>query len=109
MQHHIKEKIMTLAEEKATYWVLAAVLVVSFGIYVYFVNQTIWNVVQRQRLETQMTGLNNRLSELEFKYISMENDVTIDKAYALGFKDVNEPKFVSRRASQFAWNGNIMQ
>lgn len=94
----VKEKALALTEERGVFWLLAAVLIASFVLYSVFVQRTIRNVVERQHLETEMSVLNSRIGELEFKYISMRNNVTIDMAYAKGFKDVAQTKFVSKKA-----------
>lgn len=93
----IGARALAVADDRGSYWFLAAVLAVSFALYAMFVQQTIRNVVARQALETEMSVLTTRIGELEFKYISMKNDVTIERAYQLGFHDVKETRFVSRK------------
>lgn len=95
-----RAKVRTLAitDERAYYWILLFILLFSFVLYIVYVNQTVRNVVKRQQLDKDISSLNAHIGELEFKYISMKNDVTIDKAYALGFTDVTETKFESRKA-----------
>lgn len=104
----IKSKAIAVSEERATYWLLVVAIVSSFVIYSILVNKTIHNVVGRQELDIEMSALTSRLSELEFEYISMQNELTIDKAYALGFKEVSAPKFVSRKSfSQVTLNNKL--
>lgn len=104
-------KVRTLAvtDERAYYWILLGILVFSFVLYVVYVNQTVRNVVRRQQLDREISSLNARIGELEFKYISMKNDVTIDKAYAMGFRDVAETKFESRKTVGEVALGTRMQ
>ncbi len=94
---HIRIRTLVVTDERAYYWILLSIILLSFALYVVFVNQTVRNVVKRQELQTNISALTTHIGELEFKYISMKNDVTIDKAYAMGFKDVAETKFESRK------------
>jgi hypothetical protein len=74
---------------------------------VYFVTDTVKNVVKRQNLESEISTLNSEIGDLEFKDISMKNDVTLDKALAMGFKEVETTKYITRTAGQVAMNGSI--
>jgi TolA-binding protein len=100
---------LAVMDEKASYWMLVGILVSSFVLYAYLVNVTVHNVVRWQGLQTQISSLNMKLSQLEFQYISMKNDVTLDKAHALGFRDVSEPAYLSmqtaKASSLVAMNG----
>jgi hypothetical protein len=101
-------RVLAITNEPAAYWMLVAILVVSFSLYVMFVNQTVRNVVKRQSFENEISTLTSHLGDLEFKDISMKNDITIDKAYAMGFKDVAETKFLARASgNEVAMSGTI--
>ena len=94
----VKAKALRVVDNRAAFWALAALLVGLFVSYSFMIHQTIRNVAERQKLETEMSVLHTKIGELEFKYISMRNDITIDRAYELGFNDVMETKFVSRKS-----------
>ena len=79
------------------FWSLGAFLLFSSILYVYFVNQTILNIVARENLEGDIVALNSEISEMEFEYISQKNAITLVYAYSLGFKDANNVKFASRK------------
>lgn len=80
---------------KILFFILAATFVSIFLLYAYLVNKTIMNVVARQHTEKSISALSSKLGDLEAKYLALQGGVTIDLAYARGFKDAN-PQFISR-------------
>jgi cytochrome bd-type quinol oxidase subunit 2 len=81
---------------KALFFMLASVLVLVFVLYVYLVNKTVLNVVAREQTTRQIATLSTSIGELEFKYISAKNAVTLDLAYSHGFENSQPTLFVSR-------------
>jgi len=74
-----------------------SILVVFLGIlYGYFVKQTILNVVMREEIIEEMGDLGSHVSNLEVKYIELKNKIDLEFTYALGYKEVESVKFVSR-------------
>lgn len=90
------EKILELNREKTIFWILSAILLLSVGFYMYSINATIRNIVLRERLEAESSQISLNVSNQEFKYITMHNSITLSLAYAHGFKDVSEKKFISQ-------------
>ncbi len=66
--------------------------------YIYALNMTAHNVAQRASLERESAELATDLASLEFQYIALKDDITIETAGALGFKEVSEPLYVAREA-----------
>ena len=95
----IAEKMNINQLEKKIFWFLAGVIGISSMLYVYLVNQTILNIVMRENVESEMVDLESKISELEFEYITLKNDINIDYAYSIGFVDVEKVKFASRKLS----------
>ena len=85
-----------LHREKTIFWTLVGALFICAGFYIYFVNATIHNVVTRQNLQNEASRLTLSLGSQEFQYITMRNSITLDSAYALGFKDVADTTYLSR-------------
>ncbi len=77
-------------------WALFAVFIVLLALYGVLVRQTVFNVVSRQQSENKITDLNSKIGDLEFKYMTATNNITIEMAYAKGFKDVTDPSFITR-------------
>ncbi len=68
--------------------------------YVWAVRATISNTILRANLELTTINLAIEVGELEFKYISLGNDVSLQVAYERGFKNVTEPLYISRSATR---------
>ena len=77
-------------------WALIGIVVCNGILYAYFLNSAIVAVVERQELEEQAVNLSSRLSELEFDYIALQHNVTLEHAHTLGFVDAASPIFISR-------------
>lgn len=89
---------------KGIFWALAVVLVVLCGMYMYFINATVLNVVARERYENQIAEMTSKVSDLEFKNITLKNSITMDKASTLGFIETSNVTFISRDSRNLSYN-----
>ena len=71
------------------FWSLLSVLIVLVGVYGYMVNKTVWNAFNKDQAEEQIVALNSKLGDLEFQYMSLSNDISMEKAYELGFQNAS--------------------
>ena len=78
------------------FWTLVAISVLSLSFYIYAINATAKNIALRQDLERQVVKISTNLDSLEFGYIELKNNVTLELAYLYGFKEVRSPLYVSR-------------
>lgn len=94
-------KIKTISyEDRARFfWVLVSISILSLFVYIYTINVTARNVALGQNLERQMARVGADLDSLEFTYIKLKNNVTLELAYQQGFKETKNPLYVSRRAN----------
>ena|SRR3989338_10386503 len=92
-------KILNLQNnlEKKIIAVETAVFIAISLIYAYSVNQTILNVVSREKSEEEIATLSTRASAMEFEYIEKTGKVTMDLARSLGFEETRNTAFVSRQ------------
>lgn len=90
--------------QKKTFFILALITLLLLGTYVYFVNQTVWNVVSRQNAVKEMQNLSSEIAALETSYMKSLSALTIEEAKLLGFKEItsNETTFVERIAPAVA-------
>lgn len=91
------EKVLQLNTEKNIFWFLIGILLLCSVFYMYSINVTIRNVVARQNLENKISELTLSVGNDEFQYISLRNNVTLALAYSLGFKDVKEKTYISKK------------
>ena len=81
------------------FWTLVAISILSFSAYIYAINVTTRNIATRQGLERQIAAVSTNLDSLEFTYIELKNDITIELAREYGFREVSNPLYVSRALS----------
>ena len=86
------------------FWALITISTLSFVVYVYAINSTARNIALRQDLEKNIAEISVNLNSLEFAYIELKNNVTIELAYHYGFKEVQNPLYVSRRPISLSLN-----
>ncbi|MDD5068026.1 MAG: hypothetical protein PHS53_01065 [Candidatus Pacebacteria bacterium] len=95
--------------QKLFFWGAFLLLVVSVCSYVYFLNGTIRNVVERQKAETRIASIRGAVGELESRYIVLKDSITLDLASSLGFQTVQNPVFISRTALSKALSVNSVE
>lgn len=96
----MQTKVLSYDTRVRLFWTLAIIFVCSLMLYVYGVNATVRNTVTRQNLETKVGALTTSISEKEFSYISLKNNVNIELAYSRGYQDVNSPVYITRGTSR---------
>lgn len=95
-----KIKTISYDTRKNTFWTLVFISALSLVLYIYGVSATVRNTVARQSFEAEVASINTRIGEMEFTYIGLKNAVSLETAYARGFKNVTEPVYISRSASR---------
>lgn len=89
-----------IRDSKRIFWCVTTGIVISLGLYVFFVGHTIYNTVLRGQAEQAITTLQNSMSEKEARYLSLKNKVTVEMAEARGFKSIAaSAKFIPRKPS----------
>ncbi|OGD67910.1 hypothetical protein A3I18_02210 [Candidatus Campbellbacteria bacterium RIFCSPLOWO2_02_FULL_35_11] len=93
----IAETINMKNTVRLIFWSVVSLLVLFSIMYAFFVKQTVINIVERENFENEIAVLNSEVSGLEFKYIALKNEVDMDYAHSVGFVDVKNMKFASRK------------
>lgn len=91
-----KSIAISLDDRSKAFWFLAGACLFSLVVYIYAVNATAHHVAERASLEEKSAELNADLATLEFQYIAMTSNVTLDVAKSYGFTEVEKPLYVSR-------------
>lgn len=94
----MSKKTKTISYDQRThfFWTLVIISMLSLFIYIYAVNATARNIAMRQDLERQLTNMSVNFSALEFAYIELKNNITIELAYNHGFREVKSPLYILR-------------
>ena len=95
MVKNIKKGIKIECREKKIFWVLFSVLISMIVTYGLFLNSTIMNAVAKQNTEKQIFSLMTEINELESKYLTSKNKITIDLAILKGFVKITLDKFAT--------------
>ncbi len=88
--------LLQLNREKVIFRMLIGAIILCAGLYMYFINTTVHNVVARQSLESEASQLTLAIGSKEFQYISKRNSVTLALAHSLGFQDTEVKTFIAR-------------
>ena len=96
----VREIVKCDTLEKRLITGLFVMIIAGVALYVYFVNQTVVNVVERRSFEQKMSTLSSDVGDLAQEYIELQAVVTREHARELGFSDIGNVKYVSR--DQFA-------
>ena len=81
---------------KKAFWVILVAVFACFLAYIYFVNLTIANIVERRILVSEISILSSEISEMEFEYLALGKEITPDLAFSLGFYESSNINFVTR-------------
>jgi len=100
-----KTKTISYHNRVRFFWSLVAISILSLGVYVYAINTIARNVASRQDLEKQIVKMRAGLDSLEFAFVELKNNITIELAQDYGFKEVKTPLYVSRaRPTSLSFN-----
>ncbi|MEX1028221.1 MAG: hypothetical protein WD049_09490 [Candidatus Paceibacterota bacterium] len=77
-------------------WVLGLLLVLALAFYFYAINQTVYNIVERQNLEQELAVLSADIGALEFQYIRAKNAIGLETASEFGFVEQDRVTYVTR-------------
>ena len=97
MSHIIAQTISYNNEisKKIVVMLLAAMVCIVF-LYGFFVRETILNVVAREKVNKEASVMLSSIAALEAKYMNIKENISLDLAYAQGFKDAGSPDFITR-------------
>ena len=89
-------KVISIKNNPATFYILLSGITFFIVFYIYCVNAAVRNVVLREEVESKISSLHNTVSELEFKYMSSENTMTLEKAKLVGLLEPSQKVFISK-------------
>ncbi|HJO89713.1 MAG: hypothetical protein QGH85_00370 [Candidatus Pacebacteria bacterium] len=84
--------------EKRAFVVLVFIILILFGLYLYFISKSIVNVIVREEINSDVAAVSSTISELETRYIAHKEAIDIEFAKSAGFKILKEKKFVAKKS-----------
>lgn len=82
-------KMPTQFKYQKQIWTLAGVFGVLVFTYIGLVGSTIYNTLERQRGEKEISKVTSELSEMEFAYLNLKAKINPELARSLGFVDAD--------------------
>ena len=84
-------------------WSLAGTVGVLLASYMILVGMTIYNTLQTQRAEKQISSITADLNEMEFSYLAIKSKVNNDLAKSMGFVEPSTIIVAKREAPTTAF------
>jgi len=100
----IRIKALSIDSRRNIFWILASVVALSVGVYIFGVLATVNHTIAKKNLMAENGRLASKVSELEFKDISLKNKINIEVALASGYNEVKSPFYVSRSRESLTLN-----
>ena len=97
--YQMKAKVLNLHTNRTLFYALIAISIISAIMYVVGISKAIHNVAERQGFEHQLSAKTAQVSDLEFQYLSLKNNVDMKLALSLGFMQTDQAHYVSRSSS----------
>ena len=98
----MRTKIISIKNNPATFYILVSSIFISMGFYMFFVNSAVRNAVARGDSESDILVLENRVSDLEYRYMLKQKAITLDSAKGFGLSEPENKVFIS-------FNSNILE
>ncbi|MEK7175890.1 MAG: hypothetical protein AAB695_00755 [Patescibacteria group bacterium] len=92
-------RVLSFEDRRRFFWFLAGICFFALVLYIYAIEATARNIAMRANLETRVAEAEGKLSSLEFAYIELKNNVSIELARLYGFEEIKTPLYVSRDAA----------
>lgn len=92
----IKSTAVTLPTERIYVASAFTLLLILFGLYIYFVSASVWHVVMRQEMQQHISQLHSEISQLEAEYIAAQHSVSDEIATLEGYVVAEKKIFIDR-------------
>jgi hypothetical protein len=77
------------------FWAAILALAVSVGVYIFFVNTTIRNIVHKTAAEREALDVRSNLFSLEYEYLALSAKIDYTEVGARGLRDITAPAFIT--------------
>jgi hypothetical protein len=77
------------------FYMLAALAALAFLLYLLFIGQTVFKLVAEKNVTAQVRTLSAEISQLELEALSLNDTISIERAYELGFVNAIKTQYVA--------------
>lgn len=100
----LKQKVVAVALNKFSLYLLGSLILGCLAFYVYFANTAVQLLSTLEKTKLNLESLSVELSELESKRLVIENSINQDLAKSLGMVEVSDKIFITDRSQKTAFN-----
>lgn len=86
--------------DKKIFWVLFSIFAFFIVSYGFLLNGAMINAVSEQNIQKQIALSDSEVNSLEFQYLNIKNNITLDLAKSKGFVQVSADKFAVMNPDQ---------
>jgi hypothetical protein len=86
--------------------ILLGVLAFSATLYMIFLAKTVFSIVERKNIESEIRTVSANIGQLEIDYLARSNNVDMRLASSLGFAESKDVHFATRRSLAFKYKGH---
>lgn len=94
----IRTKIIAYTDGSGAFWLVVSAIVLVALAYVYSVNRTVIFVAERNDIESKIVAYRTDISNLESRYISERNSVTLELAHSLGYGEAEDVTYIPKKS-----------
>jgi hypothetical protein len=92
--------------ERIWFFSVLTCLVLTVGLYIYFLSASVVHVVMRKEVDKEIASLGSSVGTLEASYIEIQHAVSEDIASLKGFKRTNDKIFIDRSEGTLSLSSN---
>ncbi|MCK9352311.1 MAG: hypothetical protein M0P76_06030 [Candidatus Pacebacteria bacterium] len=97
MQDNIQIKSISLYNyEQKAFWVLTVLITCTVAFYLYIIQSTIVNIVERKTAESQIRETSSKVAELEAEITELGKSMDVNLAQTMGYHEISKIDYVSR-------------
>ncbi|MFA6494725.1 MAG: hypothetical protein WCT49_06780 [Candidatus Paceibacterota bacterium] len=97
MQDNIQIKSISLYNyEQKAFWVLTVLIACTVAFYLYIIQSTIVNIVERKTAESQIRETSSKVAELEAEITELGKSMDVNLAQTMGYHEISKIDYVSR-------------
>lgn len=78
--------------------ILLAAILITLASYVFLIHKAVVNIVARETTVEKISAKSSKVAELEGKYFTIKNSITLEVAHQKGFKDVSISNYISKKS-----------
>jgi hypothetical protein len=94
----VKVNIIRSWQEASGFYLLAIFTSAAFLLYIFFIGQTVFRLVQAKNLKSEKLSLTSEISRLELQNLALNDTISLETAKELGFVAPAKTEYMSDKA-----------